>query len=125
MKLAILTPVLSLGLASVIGVSMPVMAGHPDRPVRHVAAAHHPKADPGVNRRQHVQRDRIRQGVRTGELNHEEARTLRSEQRGIRREERAYKSDGVLTRAERKDLHQDLNAANQNIYEEKHDAETR
>lgn len=121
MKLSILT----LGLASVIGFSMPVMAGHPDRPVRHHVAEHRPMADPGVNHRQHHQRDRIQQGVRSGELNREEAMTLRNDQRGIRREERAYKSDGVLTRAERKDLHQDLNAASQNIYGEKHDAETR
>jgi hypothetical protein len=125
MKLAILTPVLSLGLASLIGIATPAVAGHPHRPALHVAAAQHPTADPRVNRRQHVQRDRIRQGVRSGELNREEAATLRHEQRQIRREERAYKSDGVLTRAERKDLHQDLNAASQNIYEEKHDAEKR
>lgn len=81
--------------------------------------------DPGVNRRQHVQRDRIGQGVRAGELTKDEVRGLGQEQRSIRQEERAYKSDGVVTRDERKDLHQDLGQASRNIYAEKHDDEKR
>jgi len=81
--------------------------------------------DPGVNARQANQRDRIQQGIRSGELTRGEARQLGAEQRAIRQEERQYKSDGVLTRAERKDLQQDLNAASKDIYSEKHDAERR
>jgi hypothetical protein len=81
--------------------------------------------DPGVNARQHNQHDRIAQGVRSGSLTRDEAQGLRAEQRSIRQEERQYKSDGTLTREERKDLHQDLNVASQSIYNEKHDAETR
>jgi hypothetical protein len=81
--------------------------------------------DPGVNARQHNQQDRIAQGVRSGELTKSEAQGLRAEQRGIRQEERAYKADGTLTRDERKDLHQDLNVASGNLYNEKHDAEKR
>ena len=81
--------------------------------------------DPGVNQRQHNQHDRIAQGVRSGELTKGEAKGLRAEQRSIRQEERQHKSDGILTKAERTDLHQDLNASSRNIYSEKHDAETR
>lgn len=81
--------------------------------------------DPGVNARQHFQRDRIGQGVRSGELTKQETMELAAGQRAIRKEERAYKSDGKLTKDERKDLHQDLNAASKSIYEEKHDAERR
>ena len=81
--------------------------------------------DPGVNQRQHNQHDRIAQGVRSGELTKDEAKGLRAEQRSIRQEERQYKSDGILTKAERTDLRQDLNAASRNIYNEKHDADTR
>lgn len=81
--------------------------------------------DPGVNARQEFQRDRIGQGVRSGELTKSEAKELTAEQRAIRKEEREYKSDGKLTKEERKDLHQDLNAASKNIYEQKHDAEKR
>ncbi len=81
--------------------------------------------DPGVNARQGFQRDRIGQGVRSGELTKSETMELAAEQRAIRKEERAYKSDGKLTKEERKDLHQDLNAASKDIYEQKHDAEKR
>ncbi len=81
--------------------------------------------DPGVNARQGFQRDRIGQGVRSGELTKDEAKQLAGEQRAIRKEERAYKSDGKLTKDERKDLHQDLNAASKDVYEQKHDAEKR
>jgi hypothetical protein len=81
--------------------------------------------DPGVNGRQHNQQDRIVQGVRSGELTKGEAQGLRAEQRSIRQEERQYKSDGILTRDERRDLHQDLRAASRDIYSEKHDAEAR
>lgn len=81
--------------------------------------------DPGVNARQHIQRDRIRDGVRNGSLTRQEAKDLRGEQQSIRAEERQYKSDGVLTRDERQDLRQDQRVASQHIYQEKHDAEQR
>lgn len=81
--------------------------------------------DPGVNARQHHQRDRIGQGARSGELTRDEAKGLRQEERAIRREEREYKSDGKLTRAERRDLHRDQNKVSRDIYKEKHDAEKR
>lgn len=81
--------------------------------------------DPGVNQRQHNQGNRIVQGLRSGELTRDEAQVLRQEQRAIRHEEREYRSDGALTRDERKDLHQDLNEASRAIYGEKHDDERR
>ena len=81
--------------------------------------------DPGVNARQHNQRERIQQGVKSGELTHGEAQDLRTERRDIRDLEHTYKEDGTLTRDERQDLHQQLNQQSQEIYEEKHDDETR
>ena len=84
-----------------------------------------PPHDPGVHARQQRQEQRIKQGVRSGELTKDEARKLREEQRAIRREERVYKADGKLTREERKDLHQDLNDLSKDIYTEKHDGEKR
>lgn len=88
-------------------------------------ASHAGTRDPGVNQRQHHQQHRIQQGVRSGELTAREAHRARNQQRAIRAEERAYKADGVLTRDERRDLHQDLNAASRSIYTEKHDGEKR
>lgn len=81
--------------------------------------------DPGVNARQERQEDRIRQGVRSGELTRRETRRLVETQRDIRQLERAYKSDGRLTRAERRDLHREQNQASRQIYRQKHDAQER
>jgi hypothetical protein len=81
--------------------------------------------DPGVKASQHRQHDRIGQGVRSGEITPSEAKSLRQEQRAICTEERAYKSDGVLTRAERRDLRQDQKQVSRHIYNQKHDDEKR
>ena len=82
-------------------------------------------ADPGINARQENQKDRIQQGVQSGELTKREAKRLRTEERGIRAEERAFKSDGTLDKTERKVLNQDLNHTSRQIYRQKHDTQTR
>ena len=82
-------------------------------------------ASPGVDKRQHHQRDRIHQGVHSGELTGREARRLAHTQRHLQREERRYKSDGVLTRRERADLHRDLSRSSRQIYRQKHDGQDR
>lgn len=81
--------------------------------------------DPRVNVRQHHQAARIRQGVRSNELTRHETRKLAEQQRDIRQLERAYKSDGKLTGAERRDLHHEQNQASRDIYRQKHDAQQR
>ncbi len=81
--------------------------------------------DPGVNARQQNQRARIHQGVRSGELTRRETRHVAESQRDIRQLERAYKSDGTLTGAERRDLHHEQNQASREIYHQKHDAQDR
>ena len=81
--------------------------------------------DPGVNARQHNQRERIQQGVRSGELTRRETGKLLEEQRDVRQFERAYKSDGTLTDAERRDLHHEQNQASRDIYRQKHDEQDR
>ena len=81
--------------------------------------------DPAVNARQHNQQARIQQGVRSGELTRREAYRVRESQRDIRQLERAYKSDGELTRVERRDLYREQNQASRQIYRQKHDAQDR
>jgi hypothetical protein len=81
--------------------------------------------DPGVNHRQHNQQVRIREGVKSGELTRRETHRLREEQRDVRQLERAYKSDGTLTRAERVDLHHEQNQAGRDIRRQKHDRQER
>lgn len=81
--------------------------------------------DPGVNKRQRHQHSRIAEGVKSGELTHSEAKSLRVAQHAIRAEEAEFKSDGVLTRGERRELHRDLNESSRDIRREKHDNDTR
>ncbi len=81
--------------------------------------------DPGVNKRQRNQKKRIVQGMRSGELTAREAGRLRKEQAKIRREERRFKSDGMLTERERVKLHRDLNRSSKHIYRQKHDRQHR
>jgi hypothetical protein len=82
-------------------------------------------SDPLVNARQERQTDRMVQGVASGELTRQEATELTQERRDIRQLESSYKADGVLTEAERKDLHQQLDRAGEEIREEKHDGQQR
>ena len=81
--------------------------------------------DPGVNKRQHHQKERIQQGVKSGELTKHEAKELRNEHRDIHQLEQTYKSDGTLTKTERKDLQQQLNQSSHDIYQQKHDGQSR
>ncbi|WP_447978954.1 hypothetical protein [Candidatus Nitrospira bockiana] len=80
---------------------------------------------PRVDRREHRQKQRIREGVKSGALTRDEAKQLRQEQREIRAKEREMKADGMVTREERKELHRDLNESSRQIFQEKHDGETR
>ena len=81
--------------------------------------------DPRVNVRQARQQVRIVEGVRSGELTRREAHKVRESQRDIRQLERAYKSDGTLTAAERRDLNHELNQSSRQIRKQKHDAQSR
>ena len=80
---------------------------------------------PGIDKREHNQKERIKQGVESGELTKKETRRLRHEQKRIKAKEAAMKSDGTLTKGERKELHQDLNKASEHIADQKHDAQPR
>ena len=82
-------------------------------------------ATPNIDARQANQRARINQGVASGELTHREAARLRAQQAHIRRDERVAKSDGVVTRRERARLQNELNQADRNIAQQKHDWQQR
>jgi ribosome recycling factor len=68
----------------------------------------------------HRQRARIRQGVRSGELSHDEARTLRSEQKSIHDQAQQARSDGQVSTEERKALRESRRTASEHIHELKH-----
>jgi hypothetical protein len=78
-----------------------------------------------VGQRQHNQQQRIGRGVRSGELTGRETLRLAREQYQIQQEKREYRSDGEVTRAERRELQQELNQASRHIYRAKHNGRDR
>lgn len=74
-----------------------------------------------VNVRQEMQKQRIRQGVASGELTRRETRTLVREQKIIRHTERRMTVDGRLSKRERKVLDRMQDRANRDIVRQKND----
>lgn len=105
---------LSLMLAALVLVAGQSYAGQGQRQRNH---------DQG--QRQHNNKERIQEGVRSGELTKEEVKGLREERNAINQERREYRSDGVMTKEEKKDLRQDMNELSKDIYEQKHDSDVR
>ena len=75
--------------------------------------------------RQVNQRARIAEGRQSGELTHREAAALNAQQRNIKRTKRRAKADGVVTRAERKEIRRKQNRASRSIRRQKNDAQDR
>jgi hypothetical protein len=80
---------------------------------------------PRLDAREHNQRDRIGQGMRSGELTRPEARRLVRGQIGLHRAERHAKADGVVTRGERCRLENRADRMSARIYRQKHDLQSR
>jgi uncharacterized membrane protein YebE (DUF533 family) len=78
---------------------------------------------PKAAKKQVNQNQRIVQGVRTGELTKEEAKDLRQGQKEVRQLKKEARSDGKVTKEERKEIQQKLNLESKEIYQEKHDLE--
>jgi hypothetical protein len=66
------------------------------------------------------QHNRIKQGVRSGELTRAEAVNLRNGQKEIRQDVKSAKADGVVTAAEKKDIKQDQRKESRKIFRKKH-----
>lgn len=81
--------------------------------------------DRAIEARQAQQRERIREGVRSGRLTASEARELGREQRRIEGLERSFLADGHLSPAELQVLDRQLDQANRNLYAENHDRQRR
>ena len=77
-----------------------------------------------INRREHREQVRIRQGIRSGELTRPEVRRLEAQQAKIRIDERLARRNG-LNAKERERLKKELNRASKNIYNQKHDNQDR
>jgi hypothetical protein len=79
-----------------------------------------------INRREYIQRNRIGEGIRSGELTRGEANRLINQQSRIESYEvRSRLDDGRLDRQERRRLDQMLDRSSRDIYREKHDRQER
>jgi len=76
---------------------------------------------PVIHERQHNQQNRIRQGIKSGELTRREAVRLEEQEAKIRVNEKFAKSDGKISPAERARLEKELHKTSENIYQQKHD----
>jgi len=70
-------------------------------------------------------KNRIKQGVKNGELTKNETKTLIHQQKEIHQEVKEAKQDGVITPVERKEIIQDKRKADRNIYRKKHNKKDR
>ena len=78
-----------------------------------------------INRRERHEQQRIRQGIRNGELTRREAGRLEAQQARIRIAERFARRDGNISYRERARLDRMLDHASRNIYRRKHDSQDR
>lgn len=112
----------------------PYLDGHDGRAQHHEAFDRYERPDYRFNdartahyidRMQAQQRERIEQGIRSGELTRPEAQRLMAEQRDIERQQRRYLADNHLSPFERQRLMNELEDASRNIWRQKHDAQAR
>ena len=80
---------------------------------------------PRYDARQHNQRERIANGVASGELTKRETRRLAAGQVHLNRVEHRAKADGVVTARERAHMQHEENQQSRRIYRQKHDAQDR
>lgn len=74
---------------------------------------------------QRMQRQRIREGVRSGELTRAETRGLVRQQRNIHRDRRIARRDGVISPRERREIRRDKRMSSRSIYRLKHNRRNR
>ncbi|MBL7857845.1 MAG: hypothetical protein JNM57_09160 [Cyclobacteriaceae bacterium] len=80
---------------------------------------------PRVDQRQENQKQRIKQGVTSGELTRRETAHAARDQRHIRRAERRAKADGTVTPHESARLHRKQNKASRQLHRNKNDRQER
>lgn len=70
---------------------------------------------PGADRRENIQKERIRDGIQKGELSRKETRKLVREQRHIERAEKRAGVDGMVSKRERIRLDRKQDRASRHI----------
>lgn len=73
-----------------------------------------------INEKQKNQKQRIVQGVKSGELTFRETARLTKQQVNIQRKKKQFKSDGTFSKRERLNIRKRQYKASKNIYRKKH-----
>jgi len=71
------------------------------------------------------QKQRIHQGVQSGEITPGERARIAAKERDVRQEVREAKADGVITIDEKRDIRHEQKQASRTIYRTKHNAKDR
>ncbi len=80
---------------------------------------------PRIDAREKIQQERIKEGVKSGELTPSETRRLEAQEGKIKADEMNAKADGKVTPGERRHLKKELNRENRRIRRAKHNDRTR
>ena len=78
-----------------------------------------------IRHRAQNQHQRIRQGVKSGELTKSEAKTLRANEKDLHQDVKLAKSDGKITPGEKKIITKEENKDSREIYRKKHNGRVR
>ena len=82
-------------------------------------------ANAQLRHRSQIQKQRIKQGVRNGELTRAETANLVHDRKEIRQDVRLARSDGKVTPGERRIIKKEVNHESRKIYRKKHNKRNR
>lgn len=86
-----------------------------ERMIANREVARRPTHTPGIDQREFLISQRIDEGVRSGRITRREAARLHQRERSIQRQEAHFKSDGVVTPQERRQLRHELAALSEDV----------
>jgi hypothetical protein len=80
-------------------------------------------ANKTIHEKQENQQQRIGEGVENGSLTPKEAKHLENREADIQKDKKEAKSDGTISKSERKEIKKDQKHASKAIYHQKHDTQ--
>ena len=86
-----------------------------ERMIAYRSGARQPDTTPGIDKNEFRIPSRIEEGVRTGQLNQREASKLYNRESKIAQHEASFKSDGVVTQKERRQLRKELTKLSEQV----------
>lgn len=82
-------------------------------------------ANAQLKKQEHQQHQRIKKGVKSGELTKKETKNLAGDQKELHKEVKLAKADGKVSKGERKIIKKDVKQNSREIYRKKHNKKDR